>query len=149
MPVPPGLPIFVDEIFRRLNHDFLTHCLGSLWLPSFSVRLVLVLGLVEDLSSVYSSSIMVKGFFELFFLEVLVPISLCMPQIWGFSSRTFVPIFFPVHVLFSRWDTDDTNVGAFSLSHRPLSVCSLMSGTDPSYWLSFQLTHRSLSSPTC
>lgn len=53
MSVPSGLPIFVDEIFSHLNHDFLTHCLGSLWLPSFSVRLVLVLGLVEDLSSDY------------------------------------------------------------------------------------------------
>lgn len=101
------------------------------------------LGLVVTLSSVYSSSVMVKGFFEFFFLEVLEPVSLCMPQIWGFFSQTFFQIFFPAHVLFSLWDTDDTNVGAFLPSHRPLSVCSLMSKTDHSYWLAFQFTHLS------
>ena len=37
------------------------------------VFLVLVSSLVVELSSVYSSSVMVKDFFEFFFLEVLEP----------------------------------------------------------------------------
>lgn len=72
------------------------------------------------MSSVYNSSVMVKDFFLSFSSwRVLEPVSLGMPQSWGFSGKYFFKYFFLHHVLFHLWDTDGTNVGAFLLSQRP------------------------------
>lgn len=73
------------------------------WPPSFSVCvcLILVSSLVMELSSVYSSSVMVKDFFEFFFLEVLEPVKLRVcPRVGIFQANIFSNIFFLHHVLF-------------------------------------------------
>ena len=93
------------------------------YLHFFVCFLVLVSSLVMELSSVYSSSVMVKDFFEFFFLEVLEPESLCTPQSWGFFSQILFQIFFPVPVLFPLWGSDGASVAAVLLS-ADLGVCA-------------------------
>ena len=93
------------------------------YLHFFVCFLGLVSSLVMELSSVYSSSVMVKDFFEFFFLEVLEPESLCTPQSWGFFSQILFQIFFPVPVLFPLWGSDGASVAAVLLP-ADLGVCA-------------------------
>lgn len=145
MSVPPGLPIFVDELCSHLNHGFLMRYSGSPWPPSFSVCVcsILVSSLVMELSSVYSSSIMVKDFFEFFFLEVLEPVSLGMPLSWGFFSQIFFRIFFPCTVSFFLSGTLMARMLDPFYCPTDLWGSACWCPEQISYRLAFQLTHLS------